>query len=92
MSFAAFDPAASGFGFMDNVVMITMGDLIDSTLGVTFGLSTLTAAGFGQVDHSLYLQDLPELYLFRSSAMCLVFALEEPSRPSFFASGCRRLS
>uniref|UniRef100_A0A7S0HMU1 Transmembrane protein 65 n=1 Tax=Hanusia phi TaxID=3032 RepID=A0A7S0HMU1_9CRYP len=38
-----------GFGFMDNVVMITMGDLIDSTLGVTFGLSTLTAAGFGQI-------------------------------------------
>ncbi|EKX46240.1 hypothetical protein GUITHDRAFT_60115, partial [Guillardia theta CCMP2712] len=37
------------FGFMDNVVMITMGDLIDSTLGVTFGLSTLTAAGFGQI-------------------------------------------
>jgi hypothetical protein len=38
-----------GFGFMDNMVMIFMGDLIDSTLGVTFGLSTLTAAGFGQI-------------------------------------------
>jgi len=38
-----------GFGFMDNIVMITMGELIDSTLGVTFGLSTLTAAGFGQI-------------------------------------------
>lgn len=38
-----------GFGFMDNLVMITMGELIDATLGVTFGLSTLTAAGFGQI-------------------------------------------
>jgi hypothetical protein len=38
-----------GFGFMDNMVMITMGEVIDSTMGVTFGLSTLTAAGFGQI-------------------------------------------
>eukprot|EP00936_MAST-01D_sp_MAST-1D-sp1_P002658 g2658.t1 len=38
-----------GFGFMDNIVMIEAGDLIDNSLGVTFGLSTLTAAGFGQV-------------------------------------------
>lgn len=38
-----------GFGFMDNLVMIQAGDLIDSTLGVTFGLSTLTAAAYGQV-------------------------------------------
>lgn len=38
-----------GFGFMDNLVMITMGEFIDSTMGVTFGLSTLTAAGFGQI-------------------------------------------
>jgi len=38
-----------GFGFMDNVVMITMGDIIDNSLGVTFGLSTLTAAGIGQI-------------------------------------------
>ncbi|KAL7541040.1 hypothetical protein ACHAWF_006841 [Thalassiosira exigua] len=37
-----------GFGFMDNLVMIQAGDLIDNSLGVTFGLSTLTAAGFGQ--------------------------------------------
>jgi hypothetical protein len=26
-----------------------VGELIDSTIGVTFGLSTLTAAGFGQI-------------------------------------------
>jgi len=38
-----------GFGFMDNVVMIQAGDLIDSTLGLALGLSTLTAAAYGQV-------------------------------------------
>ena len=38
-----------GFGFMDNMVMIQAGDLIDSTLGVTLGISTLTAAAFGQI-------------------------------------------
>lgn len=37
-----------GFGFMDNLVMITAGDAIDSTLGVALGISTLTAAGLGQ--------------------------------------------
>ena len=37
------------FGFMDNLVMIQAGDAIDSYFGVWFGLSTLTAAGFGQV-------------------------------------------
>mmetsp|Transcript_21179 Transcript_21179/g.38226 ORF Transcript_21179/g.38226 Transcript_21179/m.38226 type:complete len:294 (-) Transcript_21179:147-1028(-) len=38
-----------GFGFMDNTVMIQAGNAIDCTLGVRFGLSTLTAAAFGQV-------------------------------------------
>jgi Transmembrane protein 65 len=38
----------SGFGFMDNIVMIQAGEAIDMSLGVAFGLSTLTAAGFGQ--------------------------------------------
>lgn len=37
-----------GFGFMDNLVMISAGEMIDLSIGVTFGLSTLTAAGFGQ--------------------------------------------
>jgi len=37
-----------GFGFMDNIVMITAGEAIDSTLGVTLGISTMAAAGFGQ--------------------------------------------
>lgn len=38
-----------GFGVFDNVVMITVGDMIDSTFGVMFGFSTLAAAGFGQM-------------------------------------------
>jgi len=38
-----------GFGIFDNMVMITVGDGIDSTFGVTFGFSTLAAAGFGQM-------------------------------------------
>tara|TARA_B110001452_G_scaffold257870_1_gene252464 strand:+ start:479 stop:1495 length:1017 start_codon:yes stop_codon:yes gene_type:complete len=38
-----------GFGFMDNLVMIQAGEYIDSTIGVTMGLSTLTAAAYGQV-------------------------------------------
>ncbi|CAB9502492.1 cAMP and cAMP-inhibited cGMP 3',5'-cyclic phosphodiesterase 10A [Seminavis robusta] len=37
-----------GFGFMDNLVMIQAGEAIDMSLGVAFGLSTMTAAGFGQ--------------------------------------------
>lgn len=37
-----------GFGFMDNLVMITAGEAIDSTFGVTLGISTMAAAGFGQ--------------------------------------------
>lgn len=38
-----------GFGFMDNLVMIAAGDLIDNTIGVRLGLATLTAAACGQV-------------------------------------------
>jgi hypothetical protein len=37
-----------GFGIMDNVVMITAGEAIDSTVGVALGISTMAAAGFGQ--------------------------------------------
>jgi len=37
-----------GFGFMDNLVMITAGEAIDQTFGVTLGISTMAAAGFGQ--------------------------------------------
>jgi len=38
-----------GFGLVDNTVMIQAGNLIDLTLGVTFGLSTLAAAACGQI-------------------------------------------
>eukprot|EP00611_Tribonema_gayanum_P002858 TRINITY_DN12193_c0_g1_i2.p1 TRINITY_DN12193_c0_g1~~TRINITY_DN12193_c0_g1_i2.p1 ORF type:complete len:348 (+),score=132.44 TRINITY_DN12193_c0_g1_i2:132-1175(+) len=38
-----------GFGLMDQLVMISCGDLIDNTFGVRFGLATLTAAACGQV-------------------------------------------
>eukprot|EP00536_Pseudo-nitzschia_multiseries_P015738 jgi/Psemu1/218980/e_gw1.942.23.1 len=37
-----------GFGIMDNVVMITAGGAIDSTIGVSLGISTMAAAGLGQ--------------------------------------------
>lgn len=37
------------FGFMDNFIMITAGDAIDSSIGATLGLSTLAAAGIGNL-------------------------------------------
>jgi hypothetical protein len=37
------------FGFVDNTVLIHMGDAIDTTFGVYFGLPTLAAAAIGQV-------------------------------------------
>lgn len=36
-----------GFGFLDNLIMIVAGDYIDTTLGVTLGISTMAAAGLG---------------------------------------------
>ena len=36
-----------GFGFADNFIMIVVGEQIDCTLGVKFGLSTMAAAGVG---------------------------------------------
>eukprot|EP01062_Namystynia_karyoxenos_P047490 TRINITY_DN3584_c0_g2_i1.p1 TRINITY_DN3584_c0_g2~~TRINITY_DN3584_c0_g2_i1.p1 ORF type:complete len:492 (+),score=186.95 TRINITY_DN3584_c0_g2_i1:75-1550(+) len=38
-----------GFGFFDNVIMLTVGEVVDSTVCVAFGLSTLAAAGIGQM-------------------------------------------
>lgn len=43
-------------GIMDNFVMISAGDLIDNTLGVKFGLATLTAAACGQVVRRVVLE------------------------------------
>ncbi|KAJ1628704.1 hypothetical protein T492DRAFT_141735 [Pavlovales sp. CCMP2436] len=38
-----------GFGFMDNTVMLQMGNTLDCTIGVALSLSTLHAAAMGQV-------------------------------------------
>ena len=38
-----------GFGFMDNVVMILAGEYIEMTLGAAFTLSTMGAAGLGNL-------------------------------------------
>lgn len=38
-----------GFGFADNLIMIVAGDAIDKSIGVTLGLSTMCAAGFGNL-------------------------------------------
>jgi hypothetical protein len=38
-----------GFGFMDNFIMIQAGSVIDNTIGVQFGLATMTAAALGQI-------------------------------------------
>lgn len=49
LHFAACATPMVGFGFMDNMVMIQAGDLIDNTIGVRFGLKTLAAAACGQI-------------------------------------------
>ncbi|XP_043194522.1 transmembrane protein 65-like isoform X2 [Amphibalanus amphitrite] len=36
-----------GFGFLDNVIMITAGDYIEASVGVAFGISTMAAAALG---------------------------------------------
>jgi hypothetical protein len=38
-----------GFGFLDNAIMICAGDMIESTLGATLCLSTMAAAGLGNL-------------------------------------------
>lgn len=38
-----------GFGICDNALMIICGDLIDQTIGVKLSLSTMAAAGFGNM-------------------------------------------
>ena len=76
-----------GFGFMDNLVMIQVGDYLDTTIGVTFGLATLTAAGFGQVAwfllHLCRISPSAELQepqiLFRSGHRCTAASPHTPS-------------
>jgi len=38
-----------GFGFVDNFIMLTAGEGIEARFGVAFGLSTLAAAGLGNL-------------------------------------------
>lgn len=38
-----------GFGIIDNAIMIIAGDYIDMTMGVTLGISTMAAAGLGNL-------------------------------------------
>lgn len=38
-----------GFGFMDNAILIIAGDMIDTSLGVILGISTLCAAAIGNI-------------------------------------------
>ncbi|CAG0898229.1 unnamed protein product [Cyprideis torosa] len=38
-----------GFGILDNAIMITAGDIIDTKIGVLLGISTFTAAGLGNI-------------------------------------------
>lgn len=38
-----------GFGFVDNFVMLTAGEGIEARFGLAFGLSTLAAAGLGNL-------------------------------------------
>jgi hypothetical protein len=42
-----------GFGLMDQTVLIQAGNMIDCTIGVQFGLSTLTAAAVGGIISNL---------------------------------------
>ena len=38
-----------GFGFVDNAIMILAGDYIDMTIGISLGISTMAAAGLGNL-------------------------------------------
>ncbi|KAJ1444819.1 hypothetical protein M885DRAFT_551882 [Pelagophyceae sp. CCMP2097] len=38
-----------GFGFADNLIMIIAGDAIDKSIGVSLGISTMAAAGIGNL-------------------------------------------
>lgn len=38
-----------GFGFMDNAILIIAGDAIDTSLGVSLGITTLCAAAIGNI-------------------------------------------
>merc|ERR550534_430217 len=67
-----------GFGFLDNALMIIAGDYIDTTIGVTLGISTMAAAGFGNLFSDLaglgcahYIESFALLLGFRAPKMSL---------------------
>jgi len=64
-----------GFGFLDNFIMITVGEYIDWTIGVSLGISTMAAAGLGNL-----ISDLAGLGLAdRVEAVCLALGIPNPN-------------
>jgi hypothetical protein len=64
-----------GFGFCDNAIMLMSGERIESSLGVALGITTLAAAGLGNLISDvvgLGLADTIEVYARR-------FGVKEPS-------------
>lgn len=59
-------------GIMDNFVMLSAGDLIDNTLGVKFGLATLTAAACGQVVRNMVMKTATDSRHTRAKRAALV--------------------
>lgn len=57
-----------GFGFADNLIMILAGDAIDATLGVALGLTTMAAAGFGNLISDVVGLGLGEMIEARAAA------------------------
>ncbi|VDP92384.1 unnamed protein product [Echinostoma caproni] len=43
-----------GFGFLDNAIMIVAGEYIDLTFASLFGLSTMAAAGLGNLVSDIF--------------------------------------
>jgi hypothetical protein len=83
-----------GFGFMDNFVMIQAGHYIDSTLGVTLGLATLTAAAAGTLLASTCTSTIALSYAFTRSrsGLFMQHAQQDKSFPMFLVWSLEALS
>jgi hypothetical protein len=67
-----------GFGFLDNFIMITVADRIQETMGVMFCLTTMAAAGMGNM-----VSDLAGLGLAdRVDALCRSLGIPDPQLTS----------
>lgn len=70
-----------GFGIMDNGIMIIAGDQIDMTLGAALGLSTMAAAGLGNLVSDIVgvsfsgLSASSSSFFFFSLCLCLSLCL-----------------